>query len=150
MFPAPFSISKNTFPSTIPSRQSKKNPRGQTSAGLFVRIEFFSDTRHRIPDNPFCLRKLILSVCFCKRIGRKRCLPFVPERVNEIPVAARNVNKGGQFSVVTTGSPCIGNLIAKRPSALCPFGEDIQVIAAHITFVSFLQFPLVVIISQFS
>jgi hypothetical protein len=58
-----------------------------------------------ISDNPFCLHQLTLSVGFCKRIGWKGCLPFVKERVNELPVAVPNVNKGGQFSVITTGSP---------------------------------------------
>ena len=77
------------------------------------------------------------TASFKMRKSARRCLPFVPERVNELPVAARNVNKGGQFSVITTGSPCIGNLIEKRPSDLCPFGEDIQVIAVHVTLVTF-------------
>jgi hypothetical protein len=44
--------------------------------------------------------------------------------------------KDDQFSVITTGSPCIGNLIEKRPSDLCPFGEDIQVIAVQVTLVT--------------
>jgi hypothetical protein len=63
------------------------------------------------------------------------CL-FVPERVNELPVAARNVKKGGHFSVYTIGSPCYRNPIENRPSDLCPFGEDIQVIAVHVTLVT--------------
>ena len=66
-----------------------------------------------------------------------RFLPFVPERVNELPVDAQNVNKDGQFSVITIGSPCFRNLIENRPSDLCPFSEDIQVIAVHITLVTF-------------
>ena len=92
---------------------------------------------------PFFSRKLALSVSFCKRNGCKGCLHFVLERVNELPVTARNVNKGGQFLVITTGSPCIGNLIEKRPSDLCPFGKDIQVIAVHVTLVTlpYCRFP---------
>ena len=89
-----------------------------------------------ISDNPFCLHHLTLSVSFCKRIGWKGCLLFVQERGNGLPVAAQNVNKGSQFSVITTRSPCIGNLIAKRPSALCPFGKNVQIIAVHIAFVT--------------
>ena len=67
----------------------------------------------------------------------RRFLPFVPERINERPVDAQNVNKDGQFSAITIGSPCFRNLIENRPSDLCPFGEDIQVIAVHVTLVTF-------------
>ena len=63
-------------------------------------------------------------------------MPFVLERVNELPVAARNVKKGGHFSVITIGSPCYRNPIENRPSDLCPFGEDIQVIAVHVKLVT--------------
>jgi hypothetical protein len=63
------------------------------------------------------------------------CL-FVPERVNELPVAARNVKKGGHFSVYTIGSPCYRNPIENRPSDLGPFGEDIQIIVVHVSLAS--------------